>query len=324
MPFVRLPVYWQNFEKWSRSNKEKMVLSVPINYFKRDWYAEDLGNASHPLFRVFGYTKIMYELNNNALGALIRYFREHNNPNFLKITSVDYALDQRDIPTDPNNPSPITTSYSNSLLEFFETTPVLNFSGKLLLKPIKNKYKVPLIYAPNEIFISGDVEDLMRIVSNSEYKARSAIFLKNLNRQKLASLTMFDELTHLQPPKITYNLYTPTRYKIRIENAKGLFLLVLNESYHPGWKLTAEDTHDELVADKYHLINNGYSNAWIVDPKIICENSKVLCSNNFAYGHSFNLEVRYAPQRLFINLLVVNIIVFASGVVYICIKRFKK
>jgi len=323
MPFVRLPLYWQDFEKWSRTNKEKMVLSIPINYFKRDWYAEDLGNASHPLFRVFGYTKIMYELNNNALGSLIRYFREHNNPNFIKITSVDYALDQRDIPTDPNDPPQTTTFYSNSLLEFFESTPTFNFSNKLLLKPIKNIYKLPLIYAPNDIFISGDIEDLMHIVSQSHYKALSAILLKNLNRQKLTSLAMFDELAHLQPPKIIYDFYNPTRYKIRVENAKGLFLLVLNESYHPGWKLTSENTYDQLVTEKYHLVNNGYSNAWIVDPKIICKNSALMCSNDSANSYSFNLELRYAPQRLFINLLVLNIIVVASGVVYLCIKRLK-
>lgn len=316
IPFVKLPDYWQEFERWSQKNKEITLLSVPINYFRRNWYRQDLGNVNHPLFRVFGYTKVVYDLNNNALGSLVRYFIEREDPNIIKITSVDYVLDQRDIETNPSYFTEEIKSYNNKLLSFFEQNPVLNFSNKLYIKSVKPAFKLPLIYAPRQIFISGDLDDLREIISKSDYPLYSTVFLKSQNLQKLSSLGILGNHNTLEEPYISYKFINPTKYTIFVKHAKRLFPLTFNETYHDGWNLKTQNSPSSSIPQEFHLVSNAYSNSWIVDPKNLCGNRKN-CTYDPNRGYSFTLTLTYEPQRLFDFLFLINGTFLIVGVIYL-------
>ncbi len=102
------------------------------------------------------------------------------------------------------------------------------------------------------------------------------------------------------PPTITFKKVNPTKYIVKVENAREPFFLVFSESYHPQWKAYVEDSEvnfSEIVAeyphvnvreakhdwykftpeditfllkkpldDRYHFMANGYANAWYIDP----------------------------------------------------------
>jgi len=109
-------------------------------------------------------------------------------------------------------------------------------------------------------------------------------------------------------PNITFRKINPTKYKVIIDNATRPFFLVFSESYHPKWKayikteimkrgmgngeweivakypkVNVREARHEMkftprdisylfkkpLPEKYHLLVNGYANAWYIDPQKI-------------------------------------------------------
>ena len=125
------------------------------------------------------------------------------------------------------------------------------------------------------------------------------------------------------PPTITFRKINPTRYEVKVKNATSPFFLVFSESYHPKWKAYIETNNEQNkekwqiiasypklhvkeakhewyeftpqdikylfkkpLSEKYHLLVNGYANAWYIDPK------KIGSSN-------FTITLYFWPQSLF-------------------------
>lgn len=72
-----------------------------------------------------------------------------------------------------------------------------------------------------------------------------------------------------------------------------------------------------------HTKTNNFANAWVIDTRNICENSK-LCTINSDGTYNISLLIFYKPQRYFILGLMLLGLTFILGTVYILITGYKR
>lgn len=309
MPFIKLPYYWIEYEKWTLKNTDKTILSIPLNYFKRNWYKEDIGNANHPISRLYGYSDVIYNIENNYFGSLLRYFTEHRNPYFVKLAGVDYALVQKDVDLDFSQ-YPLKDQKLNSLLQKqFLDKPTVSFGNKLFLYEINQKYKTHRLYIPRYTQSTASYDGLATIVSNPEYDKETATFLKAQNVGKVHVINQYISLDRRSKDNISldYEQINPTVYRVRIQNAKDIIPLILTQNYHPDWNLYAiRNPPFDLfgmfwrkpISTNSHFIANGYANSWFIDPHSLCKNTKT-CQLHDDGSYSINFTIEYGPQQIF-------------------------
>lgn len=144
-------------------------------------------------------------------------------------------------------------------------------------------------------------------------------------------------------PKITFIKINPTKYKVKVEEAKEPYTLVFSESFHQGWKAyisdqrpVTSDQHGEVVASYFdgeieegthknvfldrnsfetlgkksipeerHLLVNGYANSWYITPEDV------------GGKENYEIVIEFWPQRLFYVSLGVSLITLLGCLGYL-------
>ena len=314
IPLIKLPDYWNKYGEWSKINQDKKILGVPVNYFKRNWYKENLGNADHQLAKLFGYSHVIYYLPNNNFGIIMKYFVDKNNPNFYKIATIDYLLVQEDIDMRLPYYNHAVRTYSETLKDTLTDRLVQQFNNKLFLYAIKPEFKLPQIYTAKDIIritAKNDEETILKklavVLSRPDYKPGTAIFI-NAN-------TKINKLSESigETPILSFNKLNPTKYKVSIKQAHKKFLLVFNESFNRYWKMYVNKNSNIFpLPDDKHVSVNGYANSWLIETDDICQ-QKNMCQKNPDGSYSFELVIEYWPQRLFYGAMsAIGIVVLFS------------
>jgi arabinofuranan 3-O-arabinosyltransferase len=78
-------------------------------------------------------------------------------------------------------------------------------------------------------------------------------------------------------PRVSYRRLTPDEFRVRVQDARGPFLLALSETFAPGWRLDAEGRDSTHLA---HLPVNGYANGWRVP-----------------WSGTYEITIAYRPER---------------------------
>ena len=211
--------------------------------------------------------------------------------------------------------------YQTSVKKYFSYEPSFIFGDKLFLYKIKGSYHLPHLYpSTSTVVVYEDLNtmvDMLEMNSSDEFP----LFIKKESLKKeLANSNLSQRL-----PIITFRKINPTRYEVKVENATAPFFLVFSESYHPKWKAYVEmgngnwktgTGHWEIIAEypkinvkeakhemrftpkdvaylfkkplpeRYHLLVNGYANAWFIDPNEIGK-------------QNFTITLYFWPQSLF-------------------------
>ncbi len=129
------------------------------------------------------------------------------------------------------------------------------------------------------------------------------------------------------PKKITFDAVSPTRKKVHVTGAKTGFYLIMNEAYHPGWRLEIDNTkvngslngwrpgvHPTGLKATEHFEANIAMNGWYVDVDALCKQQT--CKQNTDGSYDIELLAEFAPQRIFYGGLVVSGGAFAAAIVY--------
>lgn len=113
----------------------------------------------------------------------------------------------------------------------------------------------------------------------------SPILKKDLNKTLSSTL-----------PTVSYTKHNPTKYSIKVNNARQSFILILSQLHNPGWKARYQD--GEVI--KNHYMVNAYANGWLIE--------KV---------GDFNLTLEFAPQRLLNVGKIISTGSILGGLMYI-------
>lgn len=131
------------------------------------------------------------------------------------------------------------------------------------------------------------------------------------------------------PDSIAFNGHSPTRKTIAIKGAHGPFYLIMNEAFHPGWRLVADNAkatgllnswrpavHPDMVPQQGHFKANVAMNGWYVDVAAFCKDQPA-CTKNADGSYDIALIAEFAPQRVFYGGLIVSGGAFAAAIGYV-------
>lgn len=133
----------------------------------------------------------------------------------------------------------------------------------------------------------------------------------------------------LTVPVITFQKINPTKYRVSVEDVRGPYMLVFSERFNRNWKIFRDDAHvlstetesyfkgavkikeqqdiffdsdtlrtwrEKAIADKTHVVVNGYANGWYITPEVT------------GAGERYNFVIEMTDQRYFYIGLVVSIL----------------
>ena len=190
--------------------------------------------------------------------------------------------------------------------------------GPVSIYELSGKYYYPTIYSTNKVFLDEPKDNLTMLFTGSK--------LPLLN----------------QEPQITFNKINPTKYLVKVEEAKEPFWLVFSESFDKLWRLyrpssgigfqllasdKIEATYPNLkVKEAKHLMKftpedikylfkkplgaqhelvNSYANGWYIEP------------DKLGLNKDFTLVIYFWPQSLFYLGLGISGLTFLSCIVYL-------
>jgi len=105
----------------------------------------------------------------------------------------------------------------------------------LVINRIKDEFFVPKFYTPEKTIISGrSPAELDRVLTQDGSDMRSVVFFKDQNDDNLKVLSDFGSG---KLPVLEFRKINPTKYRVRIHSAGGVFPLVFSENFHHSWKI---------------------------------------------------------------------------------------
>lgn len=198
----------------------------------------------------------------------------------------------------------------------------------------ENKNYLPFVYAvPNLKYVDSISDFYQNLESNTSQIWQQNIIVSSQNQNK----TIPQVHTSIRP-YIYFQKINPTKYKIKIENAKEPFYLTLSESFNLGWQAYINtDTircdpidiyknanvteckpefklfevtditkiFSDTIPEDNHFIANGYSNAWYIDPQ------------QLDTGENFTVTLYFKPQSYFYIGLIISGLTFIVCVGYL-------
>ena len=132
--------------------------------------------------------------------------------------------------------------FSNKLVK------LINDNDNFFHFVITPSYYLPHFYTPESIILSSEnINKLSDIISDPNYKFRSAIYFQDQNKDKQPAYERLNILTPISSPILEFKKINPTKYRVIVHNARGEFPLVFSESFNDGWKSYLVDYKKEFV-----------------------------------------------------------------------------
>jgi len=187
---------------------------------------------------------------------------------------------------------------------------------------LANKFLIPHFYIPDKILIYKDDSSFDAYSKATAFFrgsiAKAPIYIEEKNCKNLFSEKQCINDTILMnenSSKIQFEKINPTKYKVRVFNAKDSYVLSFLEAFNKGWKVYIpggrqkgnfvnnfygkifETIGMKSLSENAHFTANGYSNAWYISPKDINNKS------------DYELIVEMTGQRIFYISLVISIVI---------------
>ena len=108
-------------------------------------------------------------------------------------------------------------------------------------------------------------------------------------------------------PTIRVTTISSTKFIVDINEMNGSFLLVLNKTFHQGWRIFNKDG---VVMNFDHLLINQLVNGWLINP-----------SGDETSGQYI---IEFYPQKIYSDLYPISVTIFLVLSLYVCLGLFRK
>jgi hypothetical protein len=215
--------------------------------------------------------------------------------------------------------------------------------GELEIYEVPDGYVVPMIYGAHAAIKQvKSIAELAEVLSDPSYRAAEQAFaLDSVSELGCPGPRWAGSDNRSGPPdEVKFRRVSPVRWEVMIRGAKGPFLLILSESFDPGWKafvvpMRAVGSDSALVHEARggfggggierfmrwdlqsvfraavdegrHFCVNGFANAWLLDPEEIDSESVLVV-------------LYYVPQRWFVVGIAVSALSLLSCGAYLGVR----
>lgn len=159
---------------------------------------------------------------------------------------------------------------------------------------------VNVIYAPSKIRFGDSAEELISLLKKENIDFKDEVYICT-NSQKCKPTILPKDLSQIRiekpPEKIEFIKHSPVSYQVKVTGSIGKFLIVFNNSYHPGWRVFI---NGNLNSEKNHFVANGYANGFIVEEK-----------------GNFDIFLKFTPEEKIVKYYKISFFVITFGIVLI-------
>lgn len=204
---------------------------------------------------------------------MMRFAREQNIEALTQIFSLfniryifhntDTKIYEGRFPNFPNNymmtSFPETQDEYKKFVSLFPAEPRYT-KGPYTLYELDERVVRPLVYIPEKVSVGDMVESIEK--GSESYRS---VFIAPTDCESHASLTALCDNDYVAPVvSVNMKKLNPTHYIIHIQEQEdgAPFLLVFQNNYHSGWKLSI-DNHAP-IGEENHFVVNRYANAWLL------------------------------------------------------------
>lgn len=165
--------------------------------------------------------------------------------------------------------------------------------------PIENAY--PAVYTSVSPTYSSD--PILKIISQQNLSAKQLALIgcpeiPGMIGQECGPATPYRLAQEAPSVKITP--LAPTKFVVSVSNIQGSFILVLNKTFHPGWRITNQDGS---VLNFDHLLINQLVNGWVINP--------------FSDQVSAQYTIEFYPQEIYSRLFPISTAIFFLLTLYV-------
>ena len=129
----------------------------------------------------------------------------------------------------------------------------------------KNTYYAPLVYASN-IRATQDSSSIFSNTGSATFNIRNtSLYSTSVDGiyNNSNTINTISAISEFNKPNVTFIENAPTSVTVHISNATTPFYLVYRETYDKYW--AAYYTNGTMVPPKYHILVNGFANAWYIN-----------------------------------------------------------
>ena len=98
-------------------------------------------------------------------------------------------------------------------------------------------------------------------------------------------------------PRLSYTKINGAEYKVKVEDAKNPFIIVLSELFDPGWKIYSASNTELSEA---HFLANTYSNGWLIDRT-----------------GTYDLSIKFMPQDILQKSESISVLSVVVGIIFL-------
>ncbi len=214
------------------------------------------------------------------------------------------------------------------------------------------KFIKPRVYMPRDIRVLDNISHLLESGALDSGGKVDAFFFQ-LNMPDLFK-TRIHDISTVNGATLEYERVNPTKYRVRVSNAKGEFAVILLEAFRDEWNVylsgdsefhsaetnrrpidggaagpLARAPHGlsdrkyyetwfsaKISSDKNHYLANGFANSWIIDAATVCAGQKK-CTRNPDGSYDLVLVLEYWPQQLIYIGKFLSLLTFVLCLFYI-------
>lgn len=276
--FIMDPKYERTLEYIRSLPQDGKILMLPLtDNFNQVVYglndAAYLGPSSISILtskRSFSGYQILYP---NPIPELIMQFSREKNYtalsqifSYLNIRYVYYNSDpniyERKFPNFPN--SYMMTSLPKTQAEYLAfvdnlPTHLLYANGPFHIYELDKRTVRPEVYVPTKVY-QRDVLQAVTLDSAST----SAFIDASLCKTTMSLNAICSDAYEPPDVEVVTQKVNPTKYILHIRQSKSdvPYLLIFQNSFHTGWKLTTDSA--KMVSEDAHIQINAYANAWFI------------------------------------------------------------
>lgn len=276
------------------------ILVLPLtDFFRQVVYGRDGGTYEGPStllhltdkYSFVGYQHFGYKNRMPYAEDIMRYSREKDYDRLLRIFTVlniRYIFHNTD-------PKVYEENFSKgSSYQYMQTSmPKTQDAYKDFVRefPVRSIYK-------NDPYVIYEIDkseyNSTIFVPDGVYQSNTLSFDRGKNHSVFIDGNTCDNpefknlCTNYKKPNadIKFSMINPTLYSVSIRQHEPVesILLVMQHTYHNGWKLVLDDKY---IAKNSHILVNGYANGWFISSK------------NLPKGKDYKLFIKLDPQKYF-------------------------